>query len=336
MNLSLTFAMSRNPRTEAILDGRVRTPGIDLITSELQAPDIFWRQLRFAEFDVSEMSLSSLLMLIDRGRTEWTAIPVFHDRRFFHSFAMIRPGVGIERPEDLRGRHVGVPDYQQTAALWTRAALLHDFGVQPQDMVWHMERGPALSHGGGVGFEAPQGVELHYVPEAQSIGSMLIDGQLDAAIVYEPALLLTNDPTAVDRSPLHLPDDAATWLFADRAAECQRLYDRLEYVPANHCVVVRTSVLEEHPWVALNLYEAFEKSKRLQEESVRAALSLYALLDAAGAYGADGGPQPQLYPYGVERNKDLLAAIAEHSVEQGLTSRPIQPSEFLAPSTLDL
>ena len=335
MTVPLSFAMSRNPRTAAILDNRVRAPGIELHINELQAPDIFWRQLRFQEFDVSEMSLSSLLMLVDRGIRDWTAIPVFHDRRFFHTFAMIRQGAGIDSPGDLRGRHVGVPDYQQTAALWTRAALQHDFGVTAQDMIWHMERTPSLSHGGGVGFSPPTGVELHYIPEAASIGSMLIDGSLDAAVVYEPALLLNDDPTAIDRSPAHLPADVATWLFADRMAESQRSHSEHGFIPANHCVIVRTTVLEQHPWVALNLYESFLESKRSDERAISDGLSLHRQLGLAGAYQSEE-PEPALYPYGVERNRVMLEALARHSAEQGLTSRPIDVSEFIAPSTLDL
>ncbi|MPZ63767.1 MAG: hypothetical protein GEU93_21340 [Propionibacteriales bacterium] len=334
MSVSLSFAMTRNPRMDPILDGRCTPVGIDLQVLEGQAPDIFWRQLRFAEFDVSEMSLSSLLMLIDRGRDEWKALPVFHDRRFWHSYAIVSRKAGITTPADLRGKQVGVPDYQQTAALWSRAILSHHFDIQPQDMVWHMERSPALSHGGAVGFEPPEGVELHYVAENRHLGSMLIDGSLDAAIVYEPALL-DGHPTTVDRSPRSLPEDAVHWLFADRNAERRRCFDQLGYVPINHCLVVRASVLEKHPWVALNLYQAFVESKQLNDRTVAKSLDIYAQLGLGGAY-ADGTPEPNLYPYGFQANKRVLEALATHSHEQGLTSRPIAPDEYLAASTLDL
>lgn len=336
MNVRLSLAMSRNPRVAALLDGACRPTGIELAISELQAPDIFWRQLRFAEFDVSEMSLSSLLMLIDRGRMEWVAIPVFHDRRFFHSYVLVRRGAGIEVPADLKGRHVGVPDYQQTAALWTRAALEEDFGVRPQDMIWHMERHPSLSHGGGVGFEPPEGIELHYIPEDSSIGSMLVDGQLDAAIVYEPALLFNDEPTTVDRSPVRLPEDAATWLFSDKVAECRRMYETHGYVPANHCVVIRRSIIEAHPWIALNVFHAFEESKRLNDRYLSTALQLHGSLGYLD-FNLHGTPAAlDLFPYGLAGNRDVLEALARHSTHQGLTSREIPMREVFARSTLDL
>ena len=334
MSVPLSFAMTRNPRMNAILDGRCAPVGVDLQLCEGLAPDIFWRQLRFAEFDISEMSLSSLLMLIDRGRDEWKALPVFHDRRFWHSYVIVSRKSGIKTPDDLRGKQVGVPDYQQTAALWSRAILSDHFGVQPQDMVWHMERSPALSHGGAVGFEPPEGVQMHYVAQDRDLGGMLIDGTLDAAIVYEPALL-DGHPTTVDRSPQTLPEDAVEWLFPDRDAERRRCYEQLGYVPANHCVVVRASVLKEHPWVALNLYQAFLESKQQNDRLVAKSLDIYGQLGMGGAY-AGGGPDPDLYPYGFQANKHLLEALAAHSHKQGLTSRRIAPEEYLASSTLDL
>jgi 4,5-dihydroxyphthalate decarboxylase len=335
MPISLSLATSRNPRMQALLDGACAPQGVELVITELPAPDIFWRQLRFAEFDVSEMSISSLLMLIDQGRHEWTAIPVFHDRRFFHTFALVSRKSGIETPDDLRGRHVGVPDYQQTAALWTRGIVQHEFGVRPEEMIWHMERGPSLSHGGAVGFAPPEGVELHYVPDENNLGRMLLDGTLDAALVYEPALV--DGPTAVDRSlsMRELPADAVGWLFADRAAERLRCFDALGFVPVNHCVVVRTSLLEKHPWLALNLYEAFLESKRRNDAAIGKAVDLYGQLGLAGSFGS-GAPEPDLYPYGFRQNRDVLETIATYSAEQGLTSRVIAPAEYLAPSSLDL
>ncbi|MPZ83539.1 MAG: PhnD/SsuA/transferrin family substrate-binding protein [Actinophytocola sp.] len=334
MPISLSFAMTANPRMRAVLDGRCTPRGIELHAIQAQAPDIFWRQLRYAEFDVSEMSISSLLMLIDRGRTDWRALPVFHDRRFFHSYAIVRRGSGVEGPEDLRGKHVGVPDYQQTAALWGRAILRHHFGVRPEEMVWHMERSPSLSHGGAVGFAPPDGVDLRYIPDHTNIGQMLLDGTLDAAIVYEPALL-DGTPTLLDRSPQVLPDHAVSWLFADQDAERRRCFDQLGFVPANHCVVVRGSILDEHPWVALNLYEMFLEAKLHNNKLVADSLTVYRQLGLGGAY-TGGPPEPDLYPYGLRANREMLESIAAYSAEQGLTSRAIKPEEYLAPSCLDL
>jgi 4,5-dihydroxyphthalate decarboxylase len=335
MRLNLTFATSRNPRVAGVLDGQCDPPGVDLTTCELQAPDIFWRQLKYAEFDISEMSLSSLLMLLDRGDETWAALPVFPDRRFFHTFAMVRTGAGLEQISELKGRRVGVPDYQQTAALWTRAALSQFYGVEASDMSWFMERTPKLSHAAAVGFRTPPGVSIEQIPEDESIGSRLADGQLDAAIVYEPALLFNTDPTTIDRSPVTLPPSIATWMFPDRVEESRLRFAEVGYVPANHCIVVRRALLEAHPWLALNLYESFVRSKEMYYESLVEGLTLHVALGYADLAG-DGTPAADLYPYGIDGNRLMLEALVSECDRQQLTSAPVPIERIFAAPTLSL
>ena len=132
-NLQLSAALSPSPMTRPLLDGAVSVEGVDLTSTAVHGSEMFWRQLRFEEFDVSEFSLSSLLIALTRGDRRWTAIPVFTTRRFFHTGIFVNAAAGIREPADLKGKRVGVPEYQQTAALWSRAALQHEFGVAPQD-----------------------------------------------------------------------------------------------------------------------------------------------------------------------------------------------------------
>jgi 4,5-dihydroxyphthalate decarboxylase len=335
MRLHLTFASSRNPRIAGVLDGLCPIEGVDLTPCELQAPDIFWRQLRFAEFDISEMSLSSLLMLLDRGDDTWVALPVFPDRRFFHTFAMVRTDAGISEISDLKGRRVGVPDYQQTAALWTRYALSAFYGVEATDMQWFMERTPKLSHAGGVGYTGPEGVSMEYIPEHESIGSRLTDGTLDAAIVYEPALLFNDEPTTVDRSPVTLPPSVATWMFPDREGETIRRFDEVGFTPANHCIVVRRSLVEQHPWLALNIFEAFRESKRRYDEMLIASLTLHTSMGYA-TFIRSGEIVADPYPYGVTQNKAMLQTLVSESHRQGLSSAAVPLERIFAPATLEL
>src|SRR5713101_8031286 len=121
MNIPISIAMASNPRTWPIFDGRIEPDGITLIPSAVHPSELFWRQLRFADFDVSEMSFSSLIMARSRGDDRWVGLPIFTTRKFFHAEILVRKDSGIDRPGDLKGRRVGVPEYQQTAALWTRA-----------------------------------------------------------------------------------------------------------------------------------------------------------------------------------------------------------------------
>src|SRR6476646_7575148 len=132
MKLQFSLAISSNPRTWPIIDGSIAPEAIDLVPTVLHPSEMFWRQLSFAEFDVSEMSLSSLLIDVSHGNSLWKAFPVFTSRQLFHT--------GIEGPEDLKGKRVGVPEYQQTAALWARGVLQHEFGVSPKEIEWWMER----------------------------------------------------------------------------------------------------------------------------------------------------------------------------------------------------
>jgi len=291
---------------------------------------MFWRQLHFAEFDISEMSLSSLLIAIAHGDTRWTAIPVFTSREFFHTRAWIRTDRGIESPADLRGKRVGVPEYQQTAALWGRAALQHEFGIHPREITWYMERTEQMSHGGATGFTPPEGVRIERIPADQSIGSMMLAGELDATLLYLP---ITN---LVDRSRETLEGNPSfRLLFPDQLAEGVRYFRKTGFFPINHGMVVRRSILERHPWVALNIFNAMVAAKERVLGRTRELLDPYVRIgqlppDARAALAVDP------FSYGTRANRAILEAITQYSHEQGLTPRVLAIEELFAPSTLDL
>ena len=125
MNLQLSIGITNNPRTWPILDGTVKPEGIDLIPTVLHPSELFWRQLHFSEFAVSEMSCSSFMIVTGQGDPRFLGSD-FTTRRFFHTTILVSRKSGIEKPADLKGKRVGVPEYQQTAALWTRGVLEHD------------------------------------------------------------------------------------------------------------------------------------------------------------------------------------------------------------------
>jgi 4,5-dihydroxyphthalate decarboxylase len=197
-------------------------------------------------------------------------------------------------------------------------------------MDWHMERSEELSHGGGTGFRPPPGVRFQYIPPDKSIASMIIAGELDAAAWYSPRR------TLLDRSGIDLRSHPAVrTLFPDPVAEGARYYQKTGLFPINHGVVVRRSILEQHPWVGLNLFKAFQEAKE------RAAAELRSLADPHFRVGLLG-PEARaaldvdLYPYGVRSNRPVLETIARYSHEQGLTPRVVGLDEVFAASTLDL
>src|SRR6266542_3331937 len=221
MNIQLSVGMAPNPRTWPLFDGAVKPDGIDLIMSPVHASELFWRQLRFADFDLSDMSFSSLLIAIAHGDKRWIGLPIFTTRRLFHTRILVRRDAGIDAPADLKGKRVGVPEYQQTAALWTRGVLQHEFGVEPKDMEFWMERNPEHSHGGATEFKAPPGVTIHQIPIGKDIGSMMLSGELQATLLY-----IVNQ-NLVDRSSADLWNHPEIrFLFPDPRAEGIRYYNK--------------------------------------------------------------------------------------------------------------
>src|SRR5262249_4322097 len=252
--LELSIALSDNERTRPLIEGRVVPQGIKLVPTMVHPSEMFWRQLRFAEFDVSEMSMSSLIISVSRGDTRCVAIPVFTMPNSFHTSIIVRPDSGITAPADLRGKRIGVPEYQQTWAIWSRGILQHEFDVHARDIEWFMERNPDKSHGGATGFSAPPGVRGRQIPPSAHMGEMLPRGRRDGGLQH----LRGRD--LVDRSTVDV-SGVTRYLFPDPAAEGRRFYAKTALFPINHTVVVRRSLLERHPWIALNLYAAFAAAK---------------------------------------------------------------------------
>jgi 4,5-dihydroxyphthalate decarboxylase len=328
--LALSIALSDNPNTRPLIDGLVEPEGISLTTTVLHPSEMFWRQLRFAEFDVSEMSMSSLTISTARGPTPWVALPVFTTREFFHTRILVRADAGITSPADLKGKRVGVPEYQQTAAIWGRGVLENEFGVHPRDIEFFMERGADRSHGGATGFKAPTGVTVHQIPPDKNIGDMLVKGELDATLLY-----LTHR-NLVDRSRIDLnADKRVRSLFPDRAAEGRRYYAKTGIYPINHGVVIRRSLVEKHPWIAINLYNAFVAARA---EVLRAGTAALASHFETGVIGEDLRRAIATDPmaYGVKATRKVLETITEYVHAQGLAERRVKLEEMFAPTAMDL
>ena len=329
MKLQLSLAIASNPRTWPILDGTVKPDGIELVPTILHPSEMFWRQLRFADFDVSEMSVSSLMMARAGGDERWVGMPIFTTRKFFHTEILVRRDSGIEKAADLKGRRVGVPEYQQTAALWTRGVLQHEFGVNQTEMEFWMERVPTHSHAGGVGFKPPPGVTIHQIPIEKSIGSMTVSGELEAVIHY-----IRHD-NLVDRSKIDLNNhpDVGT-LFPDPIAEGVRFFRKTSIYPINHGMVVRREIAEQHPWVVLNLLKAFDKAAAIADAQRMEQVDYHVASGAISQEAAKALREPVLR-HGIKANRLILETAAQYSLEQGLTPRLMRLDEIFAKSAMD-
>jgi 4,5-dihydroxyphthalate decarboxylase len=328
--VQLSMCLSDNDRTRPLREGRVKADGIDLVISTAHPSEMFWRELHFSEFDISEMSCSSLLMAVAHGDKRFVAIPVFTSRSFFHTGILVRTDRGIETPQDLKGKKVAVPEYQQTAALWCRGALQHEFNVSPFDIDWYMERTEELSHASATGFEPPKGLKFQHIPENENIGSMLLAGKIDASLLY------LNEVNLVDRSRVDLRNRTEVrTLFKNPEAEGVRYYKKTGFYPINHCVVFKREIAEKYPWAVLNVFKVFDEAKNLVLEQGRAAAGVYfdlGLVPPEQRKALDADP----YAYGLKANRSVLEAITQFSFEQGLTPRKLKLEEVFHPATLDL
>jgi len=329
MNIQLSVGMAPNPRTWPLFDGTVKPDGIDLIMSPIHPSELFWRQLRFADFDLSDMSFSSLTIAVAHGDKRWVGLPIFTTRRFFHTGILVRRDAGIETPADLKGKRVGVPEYQQTAALWTRGVLQHEFGVEPRHMEFWMERNPEHSHGGATEFKAPSGVTIHQIPLGKDIGSMMLSGELQATLLY-----IVNR-NLVDRSTADLwnhPD--IKYLFPDPKAEGVRFYKKTGLYPINHCAVIKREVAEKHPWTILNIFKAFERANTIANNQRMEHVAYYIETGLLPPDARKALATP-LVQHGISANRQVLETAMQYSVEQGLTPRLLRLEEVFAESTLE-
>lgn len=332
--LELSFITSDNERVRPLIDGSVQPEGIRLIPTLSDPSETFWRQLKFGEFEISEMSLSSFLIARARG-DDMVAIPAFPARRFMHTQWSVHESSGVQTPADLVGKRLGVQEYQQTASLWTRGIFEHDFGVSQYSVDWYMERSDELSHGGPTGFQAPEGITLHRVPEDRSLATMLVNNEIDAAPVHRAFQRGTN---MIDRST-RMRAEGSDWskvhpLFPDEVAEGTRFFRAHGFIPANHCYVVRGDVYRKHPWVAFNLYAAFLKAKQVAQEELADRVPSGLVFGKAYLRQTRRifGDDP--FPYGVAANRPMLETLISYSVEQGLTPEKTAVEDLFAPATV--
>jgi 4,5-dihydroxyphthalate decarboxylase len=322
-----------NPLTE----GEVKPEGIDLtVTRQGDGSTAYWRQLKFEEFDVSVMSVMSYIIAKSRG-FDAIALPVFASRRFMHTDISYHVDSGVKTAGDLVGKRIGVGEYQQTAAVWLRGVLEHDFGVSQYKVDWYMERSEELSHGGSTGFEVPEGISFQRVPPEKSLASMLVANEIDAAPVGRAFREATN---IIDRSTTNR-GVGQDWskvqrLFPDRMAECIRFYEKYGCVPATQMYVIKGEVDREHPWAAFNLYEAFNQAKEIARSTMAARIP--EMLVFGADYLANSrkilGDDP--FVYGVKANRAMFETLINFAAEQGLITEKPAVDELFALAVRDL
>lgn len=322
MTLALTMAMSGYDHVRDLVTGEVRVEGAELTTLTLPVEEIFYRFLRYREWHVSELSLAKYVALRAAGDDSLRAIPVFPSRVCRHSSIFVRPD-GPREPAQLAGARIGLPEWAQTAAVYTRSLLVHEWGIPLRDVHWVQAGVNQPGRREKVQLHLPEGVTLSQEPE-RSLDEMLRAGDLDAVFSAHP-------PASFERG-----DPGIIRLFPDYEPVEREYVTRTGIFPIMHVVVIRSDVLDRDPWIARNLFTAFEAAKEASlarlAEMTASRVPLPWVPGLLAQARALIGPDP--WPYGVEANHVTLDAFARYAHEQGVAARRLEPEELFVPQVL--
>lgn len=320
--LPLTMACGPYDRFEALASGHVQPEGIALRYLAIQSPpEIFARMIKTHSFDVAEMSLAHYMIMRTRGDFPFIAIPVFPSRVFRHGFIFINKNAGINEPRDLEGKRVGVQEYRQTAGVWLRGILRHDYGVDLDKLHW-VEGGvnEPRAPDNDMDLRPVRELSIELIPQDRTLNDMLEAGDIDAYFGARRPVALDNGKNVAR-------------LFPDYREREKDFYERTGFHPIMHTLVLREELFQEHPWVAESLYKASEDSKSWALKQIRFSgaqrLMLPWMHDEIAEMDALMGSNP--WPYGVEDNRAILEAFMGYLVDQHFLEKPTPIDSLFTP-----
>ncbi len=310
MDLPLSLSCGHYDRTQPMIDGTVKPEGIAWKITTLPSPERHNRMLVHREFDVCELSLSSYFIARERNMP-LTAIPVFPHRRFRHGFIFINCEAGILKPGDLAGKRMGIRRFQNTASVWVRGILADDYGIKRDSIRWFTEGQEELE------VKLPPQISATRVSGGKLLDDMLVAGELDA-VVYPETLPSLGSSGKIGR------------LFPNYKQVEIEYFKRTGIFPIMHTLVVKSEILERHPWVAQSVWDAFQQSKlacyRYSDDQRRSALAWFG--EAWEEQRVILGPDP--WPYDMAHNRKAIETLVRYMNEDGLLTRvPNIEKEFL-------
>ena len=313
--LKLTLACGAYDLLRALIDGAVAPPGIDLNVLTMASPERHGRMLRHVEFDVCELSLVAYLVARDQRRA-FTAIPVFPHRRFRHGYMVKRTNCGIEKPADLNGKRVGLDTLQNSAGLWMRGMLQDHYGVDLKSIEWWCQEEE------DVPFEPAGWMRIKRVTKGKNIDQMLLDGDLEAALYPETLPSIRN----------HSPKVAL--LFPNPKEAEIDYYKKSGIFPIMHTVVIKNEILEQSPWVAVSILQAFQQAKEVCYRHMKDPrnFALVWVKELMREQEAIFGSDP--WPYNLEENRKDLEAVVRYEYEQGMIKKRPKIEELFFPASL--
>jgi 4,5-dihydroxyphthalate decarboxylase len=320
-SLNLTLAICDYEHVRELTSGVVRVDGVTLTPLVFPSiEEITFRFTRTLEWDVSELSFGKYTSLTSQGNAPMVAIPVFPSRVHRHSAIYVRGDRGIKNAKDLEGRTIGIPEWAQTAGIYVRGFLAEDYGVDLASIRWLQAGVDEPGRNEKVALKLPAGIRYEARPDA-SLSAMLASGEIDAAITARV-------PTAFAQS-----GNKIVRLFPNFRAEEEKLFKKTGVFPIMHLMTMRREVFEQYPWIAMNLFKAFDEAKRRCFERLRdftcARVPLPWAAAIANEIAADYGPDP--YPYGVEASRPTIEAFCRYANDQGVTHRRMTPDDLFPP-----
>lgn len=317
-NLQLSLAIGEYDHVRDVLDGTVRAEGIELTVMRLPIEEMFYRFLKHREFDVSEVSFGKVVSLISQNDKSIVPIPVFPSRVHRHSSIYVRSDGGISRPEQLAGKRVGVPEWAQTAAVYSRGMLEHEYGVDLKSIHWHQGGVYTAGRAEKITLKLPAGMNYTVVKD-RSLQEMLRTGDLDAVLSARP-LTVAGD-TRVRR------------LFEDYRPVELAYWKKTGIFPIMHVVAMRREVYEQHRWAAMNLYKAFEAAKNRSLERLADITASYSPLPWTPDHMRLSGELlgTDCWPYGLKANRATLEAFTQYAFEHGVCHRKVAVEELFPP-----
>jgi 4,5-dihydroxyphthalate decarboxylase len=324
--LTLSIAVGDYDRVRPLVDGAVQIDGVDPVFMLLEPEEIFFRAFRHADFDICELSMSSFAVKTANGDCPYVGVPVFPSRAFRHNSIYIRTDRGIAAPQDLKGRRIGVPEYQVTANVWTRAVLEDEHGVKPSDVTWVRGGYDQPGRIEKIAVTLPPDMRVQDAPAGATISGMLAAGEIDAVIgPRAPSCFLNGHP--------HVG-----WLYPDPAAAAAEWFRKTRIFPIMHILGIRRTLAEQHPWLPIAAMKAFEQSKaRALAKLGDVAASKVTLpfideqLHAARRLMGD-----DFWSYGLAANRHVLEAFLRRHHTEGLSSRQLSPEDLFHPSTHEM
>ena len=321
-NLLLTLACEDYDRTRPLKDGLIKPEGIELNYLVMSVEEIFWRMMKYEEFDASELSMGAFLTAAARGGRPFIAIPVFPSRTFRHRCIFVNTSSGIQRPEDLRGKRMGVPEYSMTAAVWLRGLFEHEYGIPPKDIHWIQAGEENPGRKDRVDFEMPTGVRLESKAD-RTLNEMIETGEIDAMMSPRmPSCFLQGSPR-VRR------------LFPNYKQAEMDYFKKTGLFPIMHVIVIKRSIYDREPWVAQTLYKAFCEAKDLCMRELYDTNILRVSLPWTSAEYEETRDlmTADYWPYGLAPNRANLETLHGYLYEQGLIKQKLDLDELFARET---